>query len=274
MLVAGSGAAAQRHRACRLAGLRLSQMGTGALRRGLSAGARRRAASAVVCLLCRLSCARRPRHVCRLALAMRHGPDLSRGFRALKTWATFKAYGTEAMGAAIATPASWRVISKAASPPIRSWNCWLLWTEHRVLPLSRRHFGGSGNRGFPEPDQWRDRHRPAGGRSRCSLDDADRRQAGHSRGHRESPHHPRRHRHPGGSSSRCRPVALLSCASRTNRRAKVEALVRSQCESWSRLARSLRPKRVWRKKLRLRCDFSAPCCLPNRDAPWRRAASI
>jgi glutamate/tyrosine decarboxylase-like PLP-dependent enzyme len=30
------------------------------------------------------------------------GPDLSRGFRAFKTWATFKAYGTEAMGAAIA----------------------------------------------------------------------------------------------------------------------------------------------------------------------------
>lgn len=30
------------------------------------------------------------------------GPDLSRGFRALKTWATFKAYGTEAMGAVIA----------------------------------------------------------------------------------------------------------------------------------------------------------------------------
>jgi aromatic-L-amino-acid/L-tryptophan decarboxylase len=30
-----------------------------------------------------------------------HGPDLSRGFRALKTWFTFKAYGTEALGAAI-----------------------------------------------------------------------------------------------------------------------------------------------------------------------------
>jgi glutamate/tyrosine decarboxylase-like PLP-dependent enzyme len=30
------------------------------------------------------------------------GPDLSRGFRALKTWATFKAYGTERMGAVIA----------------------------------------------------------------------------------------------------------------------------------------------------------------------------
>jgi aromatic-L-amino-acid decarboxylase len=30
------------------------------------------------------------------------GPDLSRGFRALKVWATFKAYGAEAMGAAIA----------------------------------------------------------------------------------------------------------------------------------------------------------------------------
>jgi len=30
------------------------------------------------------------------------GPDLSRGFRAFKTWATFKAYGTEAMGNMIA----------------------------------------------------------------------------------------------------------------------------------------------------------------------------
>jgi glutamate/tyrosine decarboxylase-like PLP-dependent enzyme len=30
------------------------------------------------------------------------GPDLSRGFRALKTWFTFKTYGTAAMGAAIA----------------------------------------------------------------------------------------------------------------------------------------------------------------------------
>jgi aromatic-L-amino-acid/L-tryptophan decarboxylase len=30
------------------------------------------------------------------------GPDLSRGFRALKTWFTFKAYGTKALGAAIA----------------------------------------------------------------------------------------------------------------------------------------------------------------------------
>jgi aromatic-L-amino-acid/L-tryptophan decarboxylase len=29
------------------------------------------------------------------------GPDLSRGFRALKTWATFKVYGTEAIGAVI-----------------------------------------------------------------------------------------------------------------------------------------------------------------------------
>ena len=29
------------------------------------------------------------------------GPDLSRGFRALKTWFTFKVYGAEALGAAI-----------------------------------------------------------------------------------------------------------------------------------------------------------------------------
>ncbi len=30
------------------------------------------------------------------------GPDLSRGFRALKTWFTFKVYGADALGAAIA----------------------------------------------------------------------------------------------------------------------------------------------------------------------------
>ena len=30
------------------------------------------------------------------------GPDLSRGFRALKTWFTFKTYGTEKLGAVIA----------------------------------------------------------------------------------------------------------------------------------------------------------------------------
>ena len=30
------------------------------------------------------------------------GPDLSRGFRALKTWFTFKVYGAEALGASIA----------------------------------------------------------------------------------------------------------------------------------------------------------------------------
>src|SRR5271170_1087507 len=29
------------------------------------------------------------------------GPDLSRGFRALKTWATLKVYGTNAIGAVI-----------------------------------------------------------------------------------------------------------------------------------------------------------------------------
>ena len=41
------------------------------------------------------------------------GPDLSRGFRALKTWFTLKTYGTDQLGAHDrAAPACWRAISK------------------------------------------------------------------------------------------------------------------------------------------------------------------
>ncbi len=39
--------------------------------------------------------------VCRLIVALRPGPDLSCGFRALKTWAALKLYGTDAFGATI-----------------------------------------------------------------------------------------------------------------------------------------------------------------------------
>ncbi len=38
----------------------------------------------------------------RIALALRFGPDLSRGFRALKTWFTLKVYGLDALGQTIA----------------------------------------------------------------------------------------------------------------------------------------------------------------------------
>ena len=52
------------------------------------------------------------------------GPDLSRGFRALKIWFTLKVHGTEALGAAMSRSCALaRVLEQkiAASP---SWSCW------------------------------------------------------------------------------------------------------------------------------------------------------
>ena len=97
-----SRSAARGDGARRFAGLRFSQMGTGALRRRLHSGARRRRAQA------RLRPARRPTwQRAQRGLAAGSpwpcdfGPDLSRGFRALKVWFTLKVYGTEALGEAI-----------------------------------------------------------------------------------------------------------------------------------------------------------------------------
>jgi len=51
------------------------------------------------------------------------GPDLSRGFRALKTWFTFKVYGAEETGADDQPLAArWRAICSNVSEASRRWN--------------------------------------------------------------------------------------------------------------------------------------------------------
>ena len=52
------------------------------------------------------------------------GPDLSRGFRALKTWFTLKTYGTEKLGAVIARTCALAAIWKRGSWPSRGSSCW------------------------------------------------------------------------------------------------------------------------------------------------------
>ena len=52
------------------------------------------------------------------------GPDMSRGFRALKTWFTLKAYGTEKLGAVIARTCALARYLEAKVRPSRGSNCW------------------------------------------------------------------------------------------------------------------------------------------------------
>ena len=66
------------------------------------------------------------------------GPDLSRGFRALKTWFTLKAFGSERLGEMMAQSCAmarhWKPecgVSRTGARVRRP-------AQHRVLPLSRR----------------------------------------------------------------------------------------------------------------------------------------
>ena len=81
---------------------RLSQMGSDPLRRRLPFGPRRRAASRRLRLAGGLSAARGRGLAGGSPWPCDFGPDLSRGFRALKTWFTFKVYGADRIGAEIA----------------------------------------------------------------------------------------------------------------------------------------------------------------------------
>ncbi len=67
------------------------------------------------------------------------GPDLSRGFRALKTWFTLEDLRHRGDRRDRSTqPARWRDISKRAiASRTASWNCWRRRAQHRLLPLSR-----------------------------------------------------------------------------------------------------------------------------------------
>ena len=68
-----------------------------------------------------------------------YGPDLSRGFRALKIWFTLKVYGTERLGAVIAQSCA---LARASRRPDRSraraGTAGAGRAQHRLLPLSRR----------------------------------------------------------------------------------------------------------------------------------------
>ncbi len=107
-----------------------------------------------------------------------YGPELSRGFRALKTWFTFKVHGTEAIGAAVSrTCALARYLEQrvANTPELEL----LAPAELNIVCFRYRADDGS---------ECPDCGRLAGVRRCRAVDDHDRWPAGHSRSHRESPH--------------------------------------------------------------------------------------
>ncbi len=119
------------------------------------------------------------------------GPDLSRGFRALKTWFTLKTYGAEKVGAVITRSCALAGYLEAriqAEPrlellaPVKS--------QYRLLPLSQR----GRRRRRRQQDQWRYRDGHPGVGDRGALDHAAGRAACDPCGNRQSPHRYARHR--------------------------------------------------------------------------------
>ena len=123
------GAAAGGHRARRFAGIRFSQVGAGALRRGIHSGARRRAASqafaTVGAIFAKGSCAGWRRRALAVRLRARSFARISRaedlvhaeGLRHARRWAR-----------RLRALARWRATWKRASPRRPSWNCWRRWS--------------------------------------------------------------------------------------------------------------------------------------------------
>ena len=110
------------------------------------------------------------------------GPDLSRGFRALKTWFTLKTYGTEKLGAVIARTCALAGYLEArilAEPRLE------LMAPVQLNIVCFRYRADNANA------QRRYRRRHAGIRHRGAVDHAARRPARDTRGDRQSPH---RHR--------------------------------------------------------------------------------
>ena len=112
--------------------------GAGALRRRLPAGARRRPASRDFRVAGRLSAPRGEGIAAGSPWPSEYGPDLSRGFRALKTWFTLKTYGTERLGAVIArTCALARYLERRVAGGAAAGIAGAGGAQHRLLPLSR-----------------------------------------------------------------------------------------------------------------------------------------
>ena len=123
--LAGARAAACRHRARGFDRVRFPQMGAGALRRRAfcwcATATRHKDAFAAPAAYLR-------RETRGLAAGADWpcdlGVDLSRGFRALKTWFTLKTYGTEKLGAIIARSCALASYLEARMLPSRGSSCW------------------------------------------------------------------------------------------------------------------------------------------------------
>ena len=120
------------------------------------------------------------------------GPDLSRGFRALKVWMTLSVYGADRIGAIaqqtcdLAAILASRVDREPAlrrlAPVALNIVCFrYVAARRRSGPIERRYRCGS-----------------AGSRDRRAVDNNDQWRAGDPGGDRQSPNHPSRHRNSGG----------------------------------------------------------------------------
>ena len=126
------------------------------------------------------------------------GPDLSRGFRALKTWFTLKTYGTEKLGAVITRTcalASYLEARILAEPRLE------LLAPVQLNIVCFRYRADDAEQG-----QWRYRRRHSGIGHRRAVDHAARRPARDTRGDRQSPHRHLR--------SRCADRAVLEFGAR------------------------------------------------------------
>ena len=206
---AGPGAAPGRHRMRRFHRLRFPQMGAGALRRRFHPGARRRrswptfAAPAGYLRRDTRGMSAGSPWPCDL------GPDLSRGFRALKTWFTFKVHGGAKIGRTISRTC---VLARYLQSRIEA--------EPRLELLAPAALNIVCFR-YRCADADRVNSRliiaPAGVRHRRAVLDLRGRTAGHPRGHRQPPHPRKRPRCPARSDlapgrRRCRamiPIAQL-----------------------------------------------------------------
>ncbi len=172
------------------------------------------------------------------------GPDLSRGFRALKVWMTLQAYGADGLAGvvdrccAVAAHLAARVEREPAlellAPVTRNIVCF----RARAAAAA-----GGGRRGAGGRRRRRAEHRagrrPAGKRHRRAFDDHARRRARDPRRDRQPSHHRARRRHPRRRAARAAP----SPPSRplASRRARPEGSGRLQVRHLSHPFRLPRP---------------------------------